>query len=829
MVPVVLGFEPTESVVMLTFGGARALPRPGRPARSPRRDRRGGRLAARPGARAPGAQRGLRRLHRRRPVRRPAGPPAAGPGLRARPGSRWSRRCATDGERWYPPRSTRGPGVGCAVRRVGAPVPGRSPSATAGSSTRSREELAATRSHPGRRSAGGRRPRERRRGAVRRPSDGRAAWSGRHVARRPVHRRPRGGPAAARAHSSWRPRRRLGAVSPGDRARTTSALWTDVVQRSPDRLVAGAGGAAGVRRLAVGPGCARVVRRRPVPGGRPGLLAGRPGRRAARRDAVRPSAWDRAGPRARSAEDEDDRAAGTLGYGTRTLGVEEELLLFDPTTRTVAPRAGEVLRSSASTGANAAGRRRRRPTSSTRSCSGTRSRPAPIPTPRPATTLAGSSSRRAVPRARPPGPPGWPRSPAPPSRSPGTSRWSPRTTATATWSRRTARWRGPAAPAACTCTSTSTPTRRGSACIDRIAPWLPVLLAMSSNSPYVDGRDTGYASWRAQVWTRWPSAGPTEPFGSAAGYRARQCAAHDGGAARDPGMLYFDARLAVGHPTVEVRVLRRVHRRRGHRAARGAGARPGRDRGRAVVGGSAAARVAVGGAARRGLAGVADGRQRRRCCIRSSASCGRRGRWWRSWSSTSAARSRRPVTWTGCGTARARAARQRRDPAACGLRADRHRSRRVVDDLIERTESPRGPARRPRGQRTRVAPWAKRSRHRSSPGPTARGYREKVRRCLDVFARMLREARFDTDDPMTGLEVELNLVDERGDPALKNAEALEAIADPDFQTELGQFNIEINVAAGQAPRGRARRRSRTACAAASTTPRRSPPRSAPTW
>jgi len=72
-------------------------------------------------------------------------------------------------------------------------------------------------------------------------------------------------------------------------------------------------------------------------------------------------------------------------------------------------------------------------------------------------------------------------------------------------------------------------------------------------------------------------------------------------------------------------------------------------------------------------------------------------------------------------------------------------------------------------------------------------HREKVRRCLDVFARMLREARFDTDDPMTGLEVELNLIDELGDPALKNAEALAAIANPEFQTELGQFNIEINV------------------------------------
>ncbi|WP_182376025.1 glutamate-cysteine ligase family protein [Nocardioides sp. WS12] len=75
-------------------------------------------------------------------------------------------------------------------------------------------------------------------------------------------------------------------------------------------------------------------------------------------------------------------------------------------------------------------------------------------------------------------------------------------------------------------------------------------------------------------------------------------------------------------------------------------------------------------------------------------------------------------------------------------------------------------------------------------------YREKVRRCLDVFERMLRESAFDTDDPWTGLEVELNLVDDAGDPALRNAEVLDAIADPDFQTELGQFNIELNLAPG---------------------------------
>ncbi|RKT56452.1 glutamate--cysteine ligase [Saccharothrix australiensis] len=73
-------------------------------------------------------------------------------------------------------------------------------------------------------------------------------------------------------------------------------------------------------------------------------------------------------------------------------------------------------------------------------------------------------------------------------------------------------------------------------------------------------------------------------------------------------------------------------------------------------------------------------------------------------------------------------------------------------------------------------------------------YRTKVRSCLDVFARMLSESRFEFDRPMTGLEIEMNLVDDAGDPAMRNAAALDAIADPDFVTELGQWNLEINVA-----------------------------------
>ena len=72
-------------------------------------------------------------------------------------------------------------------------------------------------------------------------------------------------------------------------------------------------------------------------------------------------------------------------------------------------------------------------------------------------------------------------------------------------------------------------------------------------------------------------------------------------------------------------------------------------------------------------------------------------------------------------------------------------------------------------------------------------YRNKVKRNLDVFAKMLAESRFDADHRSIGLEIELNLTDDAGDPAMRNAQVLEAISDEDFQTELGQFNVEINI------------------------------------
>ena len=72
-------------------------------------------------------------------------------------------------------------------------------------------------------------------------------------------------------------------------------------------------------------------------------------------------------------------------------------------------------------------------------------------------------------------------------------------------------------------------------------------------------------------------------------------------------------------------------------------------------------------------------------------------------------------------------------------------------------------------------------------------YREKVRQDLDVFEQMLAQSIFDFERPLIGMEVELNLVDESYQPRMTNAEVLERIADPGFQTEIGQYNIELNV------------------------------------
>jgi glutamate---cysteine ligase / carboxylate-amine ligase len=90
--------------------------------------------------------------------------------------------------------------------------------------------------------------------------------------------------------------------------------------------------------------------------------------------------------------------------------------------------------------------------------------------------------------------------------------------------------------------------------LNRIRPWLPVLLALSVNSPFFGGRDTGYSSYRSLLWSAFPVAGMPPTFGSYADYRERVRRLIDSGAILDEGHVYWDARLGVGYETLELRI-----------------------------------------------------------------------------------------------------------------------------------------------------------------------------------------------------------------------------------------------------------------------------------
>ena len=87
----------------------------------------------------------------------------------------------------------------------------------------------------------------------------------------------------------------------------------------------------------------------------------------------------------------------------------------------------------------------------------------------------------------------------------------------------------------------------------RLRPWLAPLLAVSANSP-IGGRDTGWASWRYAIQSRWPTAVPPAVWPDAAAYDTAVRRLIGQGAALDERSVYFLARLSPRYPTVEVRV-----------------------------------------------------------------------------------------------------------------------------------------------------------------------------------------------------------------------------------------------------------------------------------
>ncbi|MFJ8677646.1 glutamate--cysteine ligase [Streptomyces sp. NPDC093589] len=90
--------------------------------------------------------------------------------------------------------------------------------------------------------------------------------------------------------------------------------------------------------------------------------------------------------------------------------------------------------------------------------------------------------------------------------------------------------------------------------VNHLRPWMPLLLAMTANSPFCSGRDTGHASWRTMLWDRWPTATPPPYLRSVDHYEEVVAALVDSGAAVDPAMLYWSVRPSRHVPTVEIRV-----------------------------------------------------------------------------------------------------------------------------------------------------------------------------------------------------------------------------------------------------------------------------------
>ncbi len=93
------------------------------------------------------------------------------------------------------------------------------------------------------------------------------------------------------------------------------------------------------------------------------------------------------------------------------------------------------------------------------------------------------------------------------------------------------------------------------AVLNHLRPWLPVLLALSANSPFHQGADTGHASWRTLVLSRWPTHQIPPYFESAEHYdRTVAELRYAGVLPVRAANAYWFARPSAHLPTVEVRI-----------------------------------------------------------------------------------------------------------------------------------------------------------------------------------------------------------------------------------------------------------------------------------
>ena len=92
------------------------------------------------------------------------------------------------------------------------------------------------------------------------------------------------------------------------------------------------------------------------------------------------------------------------------------------------------------------------------------------------------------------------------------------------------------------------------ATLEAVLPWLPAVLALSANSPYFAGEETGHMSVRAQVLAELPRAGAPPPFASYEEWEAFVERYVELGLADGYTRFWWDARPHPSFGTLEIRI-----------------------------------------------------------------------------------------------------------------------------------------------------------------------------------------------------------------------------------------------------------------------------------
>ena len=103
--------------------------------------------------------------------------------------------------------------------------------------------------------------------------------------------------------------------------------------------------------------------------------------------------------------------------------------------------------------------------------------------------------------------------------------------------------------------------------LEGVLPWLPVVLALSANSPYLAGQETGMQSNRAEVLAQLPRSGAPPAFASYEDWEAFVDAFARLGIGADYTRFWWDIRPHPTFGTLEVRMPDQPTVARGHRRA----------------------------------------------------------------------------------------------------------------------------------------------------------------------------------------------------------------------------------------------------------------------